>query len=523
MTELSAVAVDRVRLRLLGDWHLLVDGVEVGLGHREQRLVALLCLTGCSSRAQVAAALWPDSTDERALASLRRAVLLCVRRCPGLLDARRATIALDRTVQADVDDVRRAAGLTQLPLSGEVARELLAALGGDELLPGWYDDWVIAEREQLQQLRVEALDRISRHALDAGDLELAIEAAGATTGIDPLLESAREVSIRAHLGRGDLSSAVHEFHRYRALMEEELGVAPSSEILGLLAPVFALPPSPAPLEPATHPEVLPVESLFLEEHPDPFDDPFADPFADDETDDETDEPPTGRRRSHLMLAGAAGLALAAALAIAMSGPDRGGDPTTDPGAGASVARPGGPPTGAGPDPATEPVREVAVRALDSEDGSAAFTVRATMRPAPVTLILRGRAGLRVVRHLVVRGAAGSEVVLDGLDPGTYRWSARSASAKVDGVVSVDTPSQESVDEEPAVVATTAPSVTPVVETSTPTPRPPRPRPPRRPRLRLRRRRRPRRRASTPSPTPSQSSHPTETPSDPATVAPTPVG
>jgi len=272
-----------------------------------------------------------------------------------------------------------------------------------------------------------------------------------------------------------------------------------------------------------------VESLFHEEHPDPFDDHFDDPFDDPFDDDVRDEPPTGARRSHLMLAGAAGLALAAALAIAMSGPDRGGDPTTDPGAGASVARPGGPPTGAGPDPATEPVREVAVRALDSEDGSAAFTVRATLRPAPVTLILRGRAGLRVVRHLVVRGAAGSEVVLDGLDPGTYRWSARSASAKVDGVVSVDTPSQESVDEEPAVVATTAPSVTPVVETGTSTPSPtptptstpsPTPSPTPTPTPSSTPSPTP---SSTPSPTPSQSSHPTETPSDPATVAPTPVG
>ena len=205
MTELSAVTVDRAHLRLLGGWHLLVDGVEVDLGHREQRLVALLGLTGCSARAQVAAALWPDSTDERALASLRRAVLLCVRRCPGLLDARRATIALDPTVRVDVDDVRRAAGLTRLPRSADVDRELLVALRGDELLPGWYDDWVIAERDRLQHLRVEALDRISRHALDAGDLELAIEAAGAASDIDPILESAAEVSIRAHLGRGDLS------------------------------------------------------------------------------------------------------------------------------------------------------------------------------------------------------------------------------------------------------------------------------------------------------------------------------
>ena len=41
------------------------------------------------------ASLWPDSTDERALASLRRAVLQCQQRCPGLLDAARLTVALD--------------------------------------------------------------------------------------------------------------------------------------------------------------------------------------------------------------------------------------------------------------------------------------------------------------------------------------------------------------------------------------------------------------------------------------------
>ena len=91
MTEHSAVAVAATRLWLLGRWELVVDGSELHLGHREQRLVSLLALGGRRTRAQVASTLWPDSTDERGLASLRRAVLHCQRGCPGLLEAERLT------------------------------------------------------------------------------------------------------------------------------------------------------------------------------------------------------------------------------------------------------------------------------------------------------------------------------------------------------------------------------------------------------------------------------------------------
>src|SRR4029078_11113127 len=61
-------------LRLLGRWQLVADGEDVVLGHREERLTALLGLTGQSSRVHVAGTLWPASTDPRELASLRSAV-----------------------------------------------------------------------------------------------------------------------------------------------------------------------------------------------------------------------------------------------------------------------------------------------------------------------------------------------------------------------------------------------------------------------------------------------------------------
>ena len=257
MSEHSAVAVAATRLRLLGGWQLVVDGVDVELGHREQRLVSVLGLGARSARARVASTLWPDSTDERALASLRRAVLQCQQRCPGLLEATRLTIALAPGVQVDVDDLRRAAGLTRLPMTDVVARELLTALRGDELLPGWYDDWAVEERGLLEQLRAEALERVASYGLEQGDPALAIDAARSASDVEPLRELPREVSIRAHLHRGDVAGAVHEFRRYSTLLQDEVGVAPSARVTALVEPLqddAHRPTAPRPTVPHPRPD-----------------------------------------------------------------------------------------------------------------------------------------------------------------------------------------------------------------------------------------------------------------------------
>ncbi len=168
-----------VSLRLLGGWQLSVDGLDVPLERREQRLTALLGLTGRSARAHVAGILWPESNPARAAAGLRRAVLRTQRRCPGLLLADRTDIGLHPDVVVDVDEVRRAARLTELPMHGVDAEALLAALVGEPLLPAWFDDWVLPEREHIEQLRVRALERIARHAFTVGDAVQALDAAKA--------------------------------------------------------------------------------------------------------------------------------------------------------------------------------------------------------------------------------------------------------------------------------------------------------------------------------------------------------
>ena len=234
MSQLGGASQRRVSLRLLGGWQLVDNGTELRLSHREQRLVALLGLRGERARAYVAGVLWPDSTDERALASLRRAVMQTQHARPGLLHGGRGFVGLNPEIDVDVAEVCRAAEVSEIPESDEERSHLLTLLSGEELLPGWYDDWVLAERESLEQMRLRALDRVSRQALDRGDLVLAIEAARSALDIEPHSEPACEVALRAHLARGDLASVVVEFRRYREATWDSVGVAPSDRILSLV-------------------------------------------------------------------------------------------------------------------------------------------------------------------------------------------------------------------------------------------------------------------------------------------------
>ena len=263
MPQRDGASQRRIRLRLLGGWQLVDNGAELRLSHREQRLVALLGLSGERARPHVAGLLWPDSTDERALASLRRAVMQTQHARPGLLHAGRGFVGLDPEVEVDVAEVCRAAEFSRLPESDDEQSHLLTLLSGEELLPGWYDDWVLAERESLEQLRLRALDRLARQALDRGDLVLAIDAARSATDIEPHSEAACEVALRAHLARGDLAGAVSEFRRHRDATWDNVGVAPSQRILALVesavgttpvtdataVPDTSLPPAPPPPAP----------------------------------------------------------------------------------------------------------------------------------------------------------------------------------------------------------------------------------------------------------------------------------
>jgi DNA-binding SARP family transcriptional activator len=102
------------------------------------------------------------------------------------------------------------------------------------LLPGWYDEWVIFERERLRQRLLHAMESLVRRLIADGLFADAIEVAMTAVGVEPLRESAQRVLIEAHLAEGNFVEARRAYGAYSELMAVELGVPPSNELAEIM-------------------------------------------------------------------------------------------------------------------------------------------------------------------------------------------------------------------------------------------------------------------------------------------------
>lgn len=240
-----------VQLQLLGDWFLTIvdgrpDAIEVvKLPSGPQHLIALLALQHRCARTQAAATLWPDCTDEVAAARLR-AVLWRLRHrhagAPPLLEVDDCSLALSPEVAVDVHNLQAGAEvLIHAVDSTDEAVEAAAnaVLHSAELLPGWYDDWVLAAREKLQYLRLGALDALASHRRRQRRSHEALQAARAATAIEPLHESAHRVIVQTHIDDGDIVEAVRQYDYFRTMLHRELGLPPSDLFKALIEPYRA--------------------------------------------------------------------------------------------------------------------------------------------------------------------------------------------------------------------------------------------------------------------------------------------
>jgi DNA-binding SARP family transcriptional activator len=198
-----------------------------------------LCLSERLQRAAVAGLLWPDVPESLAQGSLRSALWRVHKVAPGLIDTSGGALSLAEGVRVDVRDLDDWARQVQDPRCcvGELKLPDVGLCA--DLLPGWYDDWVLLERERLRQLRMHALETVARRLADAGRYGEALQAAYAAMRAEPLRESAHRVVIRLHLAEGNLCEALRAFERIRVLLADELGVQPSEQMVRLVGGVRA--------------------------------------------------------------------------------------------------------------------------------------------------------------------------------------------------------------------------------------------------------------------------------------------
>jgi SARP family transcriptional regulator, regulator of embCAB operon len=223
---------------LLGGFTLVGNRSVLGIPRASQRLLAFLALHGRTvRRAAVAGTLWPDASEVHAYANLRSALA----RLQGTARKALATSKLDLGLAEGVAvDIRHAQTLarrlldpTVTPSGSELGMAAVQALSRD-LLPDWYDDWVLIEAEDWRQLRLHALEALAGHLMAVGRWGEAAGAAYAAVRAEPLRESGHATLIEVYLAEGNQSEAVRQFARYRTLLRAELDLEPTTRLRQLV-------------------------------------------------------------------------------------------------------------------------------------------------------------------------------------------------------------------------------------------------------------------------------------------------
>ncbi len=149
-------------------------------------------------------------------------------------------------LQADVLELRLAPDVyVDLHAAQSTVRQLLVArdLNGldidtsvltDDLLPDWYEDWVLIARERFRQVRLQALDTLCDCFREAGRLEEALAAGLAALEGEPLRESTHRALVRVHLEHGNVCEALRQYRFYCSLLRR-LRLAPSEQMEALVA------------------------------------------------------------------------------------------------------------------------------------------------------------------------------------------------------------------------------------------------------------------------------------------------
>lgn len=220
----------------MGQYDLRLDGSPIRIRSRPARtLLAYLLLTRGTHhpRGRLGGLLWPDSTEANARKNLRQA-LWRLRKAIGedylITDAE--TVAFDSDAAFWLD-------VAVLELAPEEDLEAVAAAYLGELLPGFYEDWVLLERDRLAAVYEQRMERLVTELLGQERWAEARQQAESWIAKGQTPEAAYRALMLAHAASGELSKVESAYQRCVEALHQEVGVAPSGETQDLYASLMA--------------------------------------------------------------------------------------------------------------------------------------------------------------------------------------------------------------------------------------------------------------------------------------------
>jgi branched-chain amino acid transport system substrate-binding protein len=156
----------------------------------------------------------------------------------------------------DVVEARRA---VEDPESSAADVARAAQIAGNPFLPGDEGDWVERQRQELADIRIRALERLSDASLAAGDHSEAARLAQKVVELEPYRESGYRRLMEAHAVAGNRAEGLRVYERCRQFLADELGAYPSPETESIYRELLAAPevaparPPPEPPRPPSAP------------------------------------------------------------------------------------------------------------------------------------------------------------------------------------------------------------------------------------------------------------------------------
>lgn len=215
-----------------------------------RKAAALLCylsLTpGNCQREILATMFWPEGSQQKALANLRRTLSSLNSSLPGWIEANRDTLALKRNgmLWVDVEAFHQyLLGIQNHSHSKEEAcdgcipmLENMIELIRGEFLEGLnltdtpdFDEWQFFQRDELRQEFADVLQRLSfAHAL-RDRWEQAITCSRRWVALDRLHEPAQRALIDLYIRSGQRVAALRQYEEFTRLLKNELGQEPEIE------------------------------------------------------------------------------------------------------------------------------------------------------------------------------------------------------------------------------------------------------------------------------------------------------
>ncbi len=241
----TATRSDRIPLRLylLGAFRVECGTKTIHFStHKVESLFAFLALhPEPHPREKLAALLWGDFTDEQARHSLRTA-LAAIRKELGddILIADRETVQLnaDFPVWVDAKEILdfRLQNSDWVSFRSTICNlkhlhRTQVQVSEIDLLPDFYDDWILPERERLRAIYLDAMLQLVQYHRGKSEYTTAIELAQKILVTDPANEKAYQHIIFCLAAVGDRIGALKQYDECAKKLRADLGVEPSKETL----------------------------------------------------------------------------------------------------------------------------------------------------------------------------------------------------------------------------------------------------------------------------------------------------